>query len=82
MDSEILSWLLQQAPVVAVLGGGLWVVWRELKAEREYSRNLEKEVTQALHAMSSALEDVSDSVDDIKRDVADSKTSLDILRSK
>jgi hypothetical protein len=89
MDAQVLSWLLNQTPVVIVLGIVIYTVWKEYKAEREYNRAQNKLMTDTLNQMSNLLSRISDSeramsdgMDDIRSALNDAKTLVDIRTSE
>ncbi len=89
MDAEVVKWLVQQAPVVVVLGIVIYALWKEYRAEREYNRAQNKLMTDTLNQMSNLLTRISDSeratsdgMDDIRIALGEAKTLVDIRTSE
>ena len=89
MDAEVLKWLLNQTPVIVVMGIALYVVWKQYIAERDYSRSQDKLMIDTLNQMSNLLNRISDSekatsdgLDDVLSAINETKTLVDIRTSE
>jgi hypothetical protein len=89
MDQGVITWLLQQTPVVVVLGIVIYALWGEYKKEKEYSKAQEKLVVDVLNQMSNLLskiseneKDNSDVIENVRILLGETKTLVDIRTSE
>lgn len=89
MDTEIIKWLVQQAPVVVVMGIVIYGLWKAYLSEREYSKAQDKLMVDVLNQMSNLLSKISDSekdaiesIEDLRTLIGETKTLVDIRTSE